>query len=168
MRELGYLERRDYGVEERFAEGDLRHLQSVAEELVRLRPDVIVAGASVAALTVKKLTSIIPIVGANLIDPVRFGLATTETRPGTNVTGTLMRLEGLTGKQLEMGLELVPGATKIAFENDRCRHQSRELPQNRIGYLLKRPVGRPPNEVRRYYANFRRQAGASRAADCQG
>jgi putative ABC transport system substrate-binding protein len=113
MRELGYLERRDYGVEERFAEGDLTHLQSVAEELVRLRPDVIVAGASVAALAVKKLTSIIPIVGVNLIDPVRFGLATTETRPGTNVTGTLMRLEGLTGKQLEMGLELVPGATKV-------------------------------------------------------
>jgi ABC-type uncharacterized transport system substrate-binding protein len=113
MRELGHLERRDYGVEERYAEGDLRHLQSVAEELVRLRPDVIVAGASVAALAVKKLTSIIPIVGVNLIDPVRFGLATTETRPGTNVTGTLMRLEGMTGKQLEMGVELVPGATKV-------------------------------------------------------
>ena len=81
MRELGYLERRDYGVEERFAEGDLRHLQSVAEELVRLRPDVIVAGASVAALTVKKLTSIIPIVGVGRSRAVRKSPESCGTMP---------------------------------------------------------------------------------------
>src|SRR5262245_624515 len=39
MREFGYLERRDYGVEERFAEGNLGRLQSLAEELVHLKPD---------------------------------------------------------------------------------------------------------------------------------
>jgi putative ABC transport system substrate-binding protein len=113
MRELGYLERRDYGVEERFAEGDIGRLQSLAEELVRLRPDVIVAGASVAALAVKKITSSIPIVGVSLTDPVGLGLVASESRPGTNVTGTLIRVEGLTGKQLELALELVPGATKV-------------------------------------------------------
>ena len=112
MRELGYLERRDYGVEGRFAEGNLERLQSLADELVRLKPDVIVAGTSVGALAVKKATSSIPIVGANLTDPVRMGLAASESRPGTNVTGTLMRLAGLTGKQLEIALELVPAATK--------------------------------------------------------
>jgi putative tryptophan/tyrosine transport system substrate-binding protein len=115
MRELGYLERRDYGVEERFAEGNLGRLQSLAEELIRLRPDVIVAGASVAALAVKKATSSIPIVGANLTDPVRMGLAASESHPGTNVTGTLIRLEGLTGKQLEIARELVPAATKAGI-----------------------------------------------------
>jgi putative tryptophan/tyrosine transport system substrate-binding protein len=103
MRELGYLERRDYGVEERFGEGDLNRLKSLAEELVRLRPDVIVTGTSAAALAVKRATSSIPIVGANMTDPVGMGLAESESRPGGNVTGTLIRLEGLTGKQLEIG-----------------------------------------------------------------
>ena len=113
MRELGYLEKRDYGVEERFGEGNFGNLQPLADELVGMKPDVIVVGTSVAALAVKKRTSAIPIVGVNLTDPVRLGLAATETRPGTNVTGTLMRLQGLTEKQLEMGLELVPGATAV-------------------------------------------------------
>src|SRR6476620_728327 len=107
MRGLGYLERRDYGVEERFGEGNFAGLQLLADEMVRLRPDVIVVGASVAALAVKQSKSSIPIVGACLIDPVRFGLAATETRPGMNVTGTLMRLQGLTEKQFEMGVALV-------------------------------------------------------------
>ena len=115
MRELGYLETRDYGVEERFAEGNLERLQSLADELVRLKPDVIVAGTSVAALAVKKTTSSIPIVGANLTDPVRMGLSASESRPGSNVTGTLLRLAGLTGKQLEIALELVPAATKAGI-----------------------------------------------------
>ena len=115
MRELGYLENRDYGIEERFADGNLERLQSLAEELVRLRPDVIVAGTSVAALAVKKATSSIPIVGANLTDPVSMGLSASESRPDSNVTGTLMRLAGLTGKQLEMALELIPTATKVGI-----------------------------------------------------
>jgi putative ABC transport system substrate-binding protein len=113
MRELGYLERRDYGVEERFAEGNIGRLQSLAEELIRLRPDVIVAGASIATLAVKKITSSISIVGVSMTDPVGLGLAASESRPGTNVTGTLIRLEGLTGKQLELALEFVPGETKV-------------------------------------------------------
>jgi hypothetical protein len=93
MRELGYLERRDYGVEERFGEGSFGRLQSLADELVRLSPDVVVVGASVAALAVKKSTSSIPIVGVNLTDPVSVGLAASETRSGTNVTGTLIRVQ---------------------------------------------------------------------------
>jgi putative ABC transport system substrate-binding protein len=113
MRELGYLEKRDYGVEERFGEGNLEHLQQLADELVSLRPDLMVVGASTATIAVKKITSTIPIVGVSLIDPVREGLAETETRPGRNVTGTLIRLQGMTEKQLEIGLELTPGTTKV-------------------------------------------------------
>ena len=115
MRELGYLERRDYGVEERFGEGSFGHLHSLADELVRLRPDVVVVGASVAALAVKKSTSSIPIVGVDLTDPVSVGLAASETRSGTNVTGTLICVQGLTEKQLEIALELVPGTARAAL-----------------------------------------------------
>src|SRR5262249_43915317 len=60
----------------------------------------------------------IPIVGVNLTDPIGFGLIASEARPGTNVTGILFRLEGLTGKQMEIALDLVPGASKMGILSD--------------------------------------------------
>jgi putative tryptophan/tyrosine transport system substrate-binding protein len=50
LRELGYLEGRDYGFEDRYANGDASRMPSLAEELVRLKPDVIVASATAGAL----------------------------------------------------------------------------------------------------------------------
>ena len=113
MREAGYEVGRDYVVEERFAEGDFARLPLLAEELVGLKPDVIVTGTSAGALAAKRATSSIPIVGITLTDPVAMGLAVSEAHPGANVTGTLIRLTGLTGKQLEVGLDLVPRATMV-------------------------------------------------------
>jgi putative ABC transport system substrate-binding protein len=118
MRELGYLEGRDYGVEGRYADGDASRLPLLAEELVRLKPDVIVAATTPGALAAKQATATIPIVGVNLIDPVGFGLIASEARPGTNVTGILFRLEGLTGKQMEIALDFVPGASKMGILSD--------------------------------------------------
>jgi len=163
MRELGYLERRDYGVEERFAEGDLGRLPSLAEDLVRLRPDVIVAGASVAALAVKKATSSIPIVGANLTDPIGLGLAVSESRPGTNVTGTLIRLEGLTGKQMELALELVPGKTRVGImvnpTNPYNFIHTRELEvaATKLGVHLAQAEVRSAGNVEAAFQNFVRE-----------
>jgi putative tryptophan/tyrosine transport system substrate-binding protein len=113
MRERGYLERRDYDLEERYADGNLARLPALAEELVHLRPDVIVAGTSVAVLAVMKIISSIPIVGNAMTDPVGMGLAKSEAHPGGNVTGTVIGLSGLAGKQLETGLDLIPGAKKV-------------------------------------------------------
>jgi len=142
MRERGYLEGRDYRYEERYADGNLARLPALAEELVRLRPDVIVAGTSAAALAAKKITSSIPIVGSNMTDPVGMGLATSESRPGANVTGTVIRLTGLTGKQLETGLDLIPGVTKAGVlvnpDNPSNRIQRSELESSaaRVGVRL--------------------------------
>jgi putative ABC transport system substrate-binding protein len=113
MRELGYLEGRDYGVEDRYADGDVSRLPVLAEELVRLKPDVIVAATTSGVLAVKQATASVPIVGVNLTDLVGFGLASSEARPGANVTGILYRLEGLTGKQVEIALDLMPGTDKM-------------------------------------------------------
>jgi putative ABC transport system substrate-binding protein len=113
MRELGYLEGRDYGFLDRYADGDASRLPSLAEELVRLKPDVIVATTTPGAVAVKQATATIPIVGVNLTDPVGFGLVTSEAHPGTNVTGVLFRLEGLTEKQVEIALDLLPGANSM-------------------------------------------------------
>jgi putative ABC transport system substrate-binding protein len=115
MRELGYLEGRDYGLEERYADGDTSRLPLLAAELVRLKPDVIVAATTQGAIAAKQATVSIPIVGVNMTDPVSFGLVTSEARPGTNVTGILYRLEGLTEKQVELALDLIPGTDKIGI-----------------------------------------------------
>ena len=113
MQELGYVEGRDYAFEDRYADGDLARLPLLAAELVRLKPDVVVAGPLAAALATKQVTASIPIVGVNLYDPVGFGLVANEARPGTNVTGILALVEGLAGKQVEIALDLVPSASKM-------------------------------------------------------
>jgi ABC-type uncharacterized transport system substrate-binding protein len=113
MQEKGYVEGRDYVLESRYADSDLARLPLLAEELVRIKPDVIVTGTSSAALAAKQATANIPIVGVNLTDPVGTGLVVSEARPGTNVTGTLQYLAGLTGKQLDLARDLVPGVTKV-------------------------------------------------------
>src|SRR5881296_1136634 len=63
MRELGYVEGRDYAVEERYADGDMPRLRSLAEELVRLKPDLIVAATTPGTAAAKQAAAGIPIVG---------------------------------------------------------------------------------------------------------
>ena len=113
MQQHGYLEGRDYILESRYADGDFARLPLLAKELVQLKPLVIVAGTTNAAVAARKQTETIPIVGVNLFDPVGNGLVDSEARPGTNVTGTLLYLPGLAGKQLELARDLIPGITRV-------------------------------------------------------
>jgi putative ABC transport system substrate-binding protein len=113
LRELGYLHGRDYLLEERYADGEAAKLPLLAQQLVQLNPDVIVVSNTAATLAARRATDRIPIVCGTIIDPVGLGLIASEARPRGNVTGILMRLDGLTGKQVDFALNLVPGATKI-------------------------------------------------------
>jgi putative ABC transport system substrate-binding protein len=115
MRELGYLENRDYMFEARYADGDGAHLPALAKELLQLKPNTILAGPTVAVVAAKQATDTIPIVGINMTNPVGLGLVRSEARPGTNVTGILTRLEGLSAKQLEIAHDLLPGVAKIGL-----------------------------------------------------
>jgi putative tryptophan/tyrosine transport system substrate-binding protein len=115
MRELGYLENRDYIFEARYADGDAARLPALAKELLQLKPNMILAGPTLAVVAAKQATDTIPIVGINVTDPVGLGLVTSEARPGTNVTGILTRVEGLSAKQLEVAHDLLPGVTKIGL-----------------------------------------------------
>jgi ABC-type uncharacterized transport system substrate-binding protein len=114
MREFGYVEGRDYAFESRYADGDFARVPMLAEELARLKPDVIIVSNTAAALAIKQSTTSIPIVVAALNDPVGSGLVVSEARPGTNVTGMRTNLEGLPGKQLELAREIVGPVAKIA------------------------------------------------------
>jgi putative ABC transport system substrate-binding protein len=113
MSERGYAEGRDYTFTDRYADGDRARLPLLAEELVRIKPDIMLAGPTVAVLAAKQGTASIPIVGINMSDPVGLGLVASEARPGTNVTGVLTRVEGMPGKQLEIVHDLIPTVGRI-------------------------------------------------------
>ena len=115
MRELGYLEGRDYGFEVRYAEGQYGLIPAQIEELVRLKPDIIVSGTMASVLAAKKLTDTVPIVSETLVDPIGFGVAASYARPGGNVTGVLLTIEDLPHKLLGLALEMVPGAHKVGL-----------------------------------------------------
>jgi putative ABC transport system substrate-binding protein len=115
MRELGYVDGQNMDIEYRFAEGRLERFPMLAEELLRLSPNVIVATVTPAAVAARALTQTIPIVCPLLADPIRFGLIASEARPGGNVTGVSFRTEGLTGKQVELALQMIPDVVKIGF-----------------------------------------------------
>ena len=87
LRDLGYVEGRNFVFEPRYAGGKLERLPDQAAELVRLRADVIVAGTNPAVAAVKRATATIPIVMASVVDPSAPGSSRiwhgpAETSPG--------------------------------------------------------------------------------------
>ena len=98
--ELGHIEPRDFILDLRWAGGQGDRLPALADELALLAPDLVVTATGAAAIAVKRAMPAIPIVAANLIDPIGLGLVTSLARPGGNVTGTLLSFETLLGKQL--------------------------------------------------------------------
>jgi len=87
LRELGYVEGQNIAFESRFAEEKIDQLPGLAAELVGLKVDVIVTSGTPASLAAKQATGTIPIVMAQLADPVGGGLVASLGRPGANVTG---------------------------------------------------------------------------------
>ncbi len=114
LRERGYVDGQNVIVEFRFTDGSLDQLQQLAEELVRLKVDVILASAASAAVAAKKATTSIPIVFAGVSHPVEIGLIPSLARPGHNITGTAVSAADLAGKRLELLRELVPTLRRVA------------------------------------------------------
>ena len=115
MRELGYEEGRHYVLLARYYEGNRARIPSIADELIALRPEVIVADTAGTAAFIKARTASIPIVMASGIDPVGDGLAHSLSRPGGNVTGLASLGEEQHAKVLEVLQLLMPKARRIAF-----------------------------------------------------
>jgi putative tryptophan/tyrosine transport system substrate-binding protein len=113
MRELGYVQGRDFDIVYRFAEGYSEQLPTLAAEVVRLHPAVVLAASSGPAVAAKKATATIPIVTPALADAVHLGLVASEARPGGNVTWIAPYVAGLPAKQMELAREVVPGAAHI-------------------------------------------------------
>jgi putative ABC transport system substrate-binding protein len=114
LRELGYMEGRNIKIEFRTAQGHPDRLPSLAEELVKLKVDVIVAPNQQTAEGAKRATSAIPIVMVFVADPVASGLVTNLAHPGENITGlSLMAIE-LRAKRLQLLKETIPRLARVA------------------------------------------------------
>ena len=107
LRELGYVEGRTIVLEPRWAEGRYDRLPDLARELVRLPVDVLVAAATPASRAAKAATGTIPIVMVGVGDPVKVGLVQSLARPGGNITGLSLLTTELSGRRLQLLLEVL-------------------------------------------------------------
>ncbi|MBI4524819.1 MAG: ABC transporter substrate-binding protein, partial [Deltaproteobacteria bacterium] len=130
LRELGYLEGRNIGIEYRFADGDSETLPKLAAELVRLKPDLIWTHSIIAARTAKQATTTIPVVVGVAVDFVEHSLAGSLARPGGNVTGLEHRDSDLMGKRLELLKQAVPTASRVAVLIDPANPAHDRVPGN--------------------------------------
>jgi putative ABC transport system substrate-binding protein len=115
LRELGWIDGKNVTFEHRWSATGVDRLPASADELAKLKVDVIVVWGTVAALAAKKATQSIPIVMVRVADPVATGLVQSLARPGGNVTGISGISPELTGKRLEMLKEIVPAIVRVAF-----------------------------------------------------
>jgi len=112
--ERGYVEGRNIVIEHRWAEGKIERLPTFAAELVRLKVDLIVAGATPQARAAKQATATIPIVAWAMQDPVHDGLVASLARPGGNITGLTFLGPELVPKLLALLKEALPAVSRVA------------------------------------------------------
>ncbi len=114
LRELGYIEGKNVVIESRWASGHYDKLPALADELVRLKVDIIVTSATPGAMAAKNATSTIPIVIASSSDPVASRVVASLAHPGGNITGLTLMLDDLAIKRLEILKETVPNISRVA------------------------------------------------------
>ena len=142
FRALGYVEDKKILFEYRSAGDKLDRLPTLADDLIRLKVDVILAFTTPAAVAAKNATRTIPIVFVGGFDPVALGLVDSLARPGGNITGFTSIASVLIGKRLELLKEAVPELSRVAVvwdpQNPGSAQQWKEsqLPARELGLQL--------------------------------
>jgi putative tryptophan/tyrosine transport system substrate-binding protein len=113
LEQLGWTDNRNIRIEVRIGAGDANRLSEYAEELIRMMPDVIVANSTPPVSALVGRTKIIPIVFANVFDPVGAGFVASLARPGGNITGFSNFEPAMSGKWLELLKEIGPNVTRV-------------------------------------------------------
>jgi len=116
MREFGYVPGKNILVDVRWAEGKVEGFRRALDELIGLRPDVIVVASTLGAVEAKKATTSIPVIFIGVPDPQGNGLVTSLARPGGNITGLARTAgEGLIPKTVQLLRDFVPGVARMAI-----------------------------------------------------
>ena len=118
LRDLGHVEDKNIAIEYRYANAKFDKLPALADELIRLKVDVLVVSTTPAVQVAKNATRTIPIVFFGVYDPVAAGLIDSLARPGGNVTGFTNIATTLAGKRLELLKETVPKLARVAVLYD--------------------------------------------------
>jgi putative tryptophan/tyrosine transport system substrate-binding protein len=114
LADFGWTDGRNVRMDVRWSGGDYR-LRAFAQELVGLQPDIILASGTAPTVALRRETQTIPIVFANVTDPVASGLVTRRDRPTGNITGFANTEATLGGKWLELLSEIAPGLERVAI-----------------------------------------------------
>jgi putative ABC transport system substrate-binding protein len=115
LADLGWTDGRNLRMDLRWAGGDINRIRALARESVGLQPDIIVTNGTPATVAVERKTRTIPIVFANVSDPVASGLVAALNQPGGNITGFAVFEPSLGGKWLELLSEIAPGLKRAAI-----------------------------------------------------
>jgi putative tryptophan/tyrosine transport system substrate-binding protein len=118
MQNLGWHNGGNLQIETRWAANDAELYRRFSEELVALAPDVILAGGSPSLAALHKASRTVPLVFANVIDPVGAGFVASLARPGGNTTGFSLFEYSISGKWLELLHQIAPNVTRIAVLRD--------------------------------------------------
>jgi putative tryptophan/tyrosine transport system substrate-binding protein len=114
LQELGWTDGRNVRIDYRWGLGDADRQRRYAAELVALAPDVVVAGGNPALAAFQQATNTVPIVFANVTDPVGAGYVASLARPGGNATGFMAVEFGLSAKWIELLKQIAPQVTRVA------------------------------------------------------
>jgi putative ABC transport system substrate-binding protein len=118
LQQLGWTDGRNLRIDFRWGLGDAERLRRYSVELVALAPDVLLAGGTLALAALQQATRTLPIVFANVVDPVGLGNVASLARPGGNTTGFMNVEFGLSGKWLELLKQVAPHVTRVAVLRD--------------------------------------------------
>jgi ABC-type uncharacterized transport system substrate-binding protein len=118
LQQLGWTDGRNIRIEYRWGAGDADNMRKYATELVALAPDVILASGTATVAPLLQETRTVPIVFAQVTDPVGAGFVDSLARPGGNATGFILFEYGISGKWLELLKEIAPGVTRVAVIRD--------------------------------------------------
>jgi putative ABC transport system substrate-binding protein len=164
LQQSGWTDGRNIRIDTRWAAGDADRFHRYAEELLALAPDVILASATPSVQALQQLTRTVPIVFANVGDPVAMGFVDSLARPGGNTTGFTPLEFGFAAKWLELLKEIAPRVTRVAVLRDLTigpAHLSAiQAVAPSFGVELS-PVGvRDAGEIERTIAAFARSSNA--------
>ena len=134
LQQLGWTDGRNVRIDTRWAAGDADRIRRYAAELVALAPDVILASGASTVGPLLQATRTVPIVFAQVADPVGAGFVDSLARPGGNATGFITFEYGISGKWLELLKEIAPGVTRVAVLRDPAIAAG-------IGQFARHPVG---------------------------
>jgi len=125
LAKLGWMEGREVKFEYRWAGGDPERARAYAVELVRLKPDVIFAGTTFSMAALQHETSSVPVVFAQVADPVGAGFVPSLARPGGNITGFAQFEYAIGAKWLELLKQISPQVTRVGdhLRSGRSRSQ---------------------------------------------